>query len=738
VSFSASGAGSFSAGSCTLTVGGTAGQAKCSSSYTPTATGSQTVSGSYGGDGAHTGSSGSAALTVTKHTTTFTAEADAQVFSDTPAANYGSSTNLKVNGSPIRRSYIRFNVNLPAGAVVTRTTLHVYFSSSSSDLIDINRAASTWSESTINYNNAPALGVIVGEPTAVSTGWNDFGIQPVLPNRQTTYVLNRPSNVELTARSRESVNKPQLVVEWAYPTTTTATIPSTAPTVQALADARVEQANPSTNYATSYLRTNGGSTTAVSSYLRFSVGGFLGRIQSAKLRVYATTSTSDGPAVYSTTNNWTESGINWNNRPPPTSAARDDKGAITKNTWVEFDVTPFVQGNGTYSFLLAGGTGGAVNFASREQTMKPQLIVTLAPGHLEVRSEDITLSYQSTVADLNGDGRDDYLVSRLGELNTHTSLQQADGSFVPTSFTFPQLDRHGCAAGDVNGDSRVDLYCTIGGNRGESLSKSNELWIAQPDGTYVNQASAWGVDDPYGRGRRAVLFDFNKDGLLDLYVANFGPRPDGRRSENMLFQNTGTSFVEEPVGATGPWGTSCAEDVDWDKDGNRDLLVCGSQLHLFHNSAGTGLNLNDSLLGTSSINWPEDATLGDLNGDGLPDLVVVTASELQVRLNRGSGAIFGQVDKSMPLVDAKGVTIGDFTGDGIPDIYVVQGYANGTNADDLLLAGPTWLQVASIQAEVGTGCSVSPIQVAGTPAALVTNGFNVTRGPIQLVSYHAD
>ena len=39
--------------------------------------------------------------------------------------------------------------------------------------------------------------------------------------------------------------------------------------------------------------------------------------------------------------------------PAPTSAATDDKGAIPANTWVEYDVTPFVTGNGTYSFRLA-------------------------------------------------------------------------------------------------------------------------------------------------------------------------------------------------------------------------------------------------------------------------------------------------------------------------------------------------------------------------------------------------
>jgi hypothetical protein len=665
--------------------------------------------------------------------TTFTAEADAQVFSDTPNANYGSSTSLKVDGSPIRRAYIRFNVVIPQGAVVTRRRLRLYFNSSSSSGFDVDAASNNWDEGTITYNNAPSLGFIDETESSVTAGWNDFGLRPAEPG-PVTYVLDRTSDVALTAQSRESTHQPQLLIEYAFPTTTTTTTPATSPTTSILADARVEETNPSTNFGTSYLRTDGGAGSAVDSYLRFWVGGFLGKIQSAKLRVFASSATVDGPAVYATSNNWSETGITWSNRPARTSAARDDKGAITSGTWVEYDVTPFVKGNGTYSFVLATSSTDEVDFQSREQNSKPQLVVTPAPGHLEVTSSDLTLSYQSTIADLDGNGRDDFFVSRLGEPDPQTSLQQADGSFAP-GFTFPQLDRHGCAAGDVNRDGLVDLYCTIGAYHGTALNKQNELWIAQQDGTYVDQAAAWGVADPYGRGRRALFFDFNNDGLVDLYIANFGPRPDGLRSENMLFLNTGSSFVEKQVAATGPLGTGCADDEDWDRDGFRDLLVCGPQLHLFHNAGGLRTDVADSLLGSEPVDWPQDATFGDLNGDGLQDLIVVTASELQIRLNRGQGALFGRVDKRMPLVDGKAVAVGDFTGDGIRDVYVVQGFASDRNWDDFLLAGPAWLRVAIVQAKAGTGATANFIRVLGRPTALVTNGYRITRGPIQFISY---
>jgi hypothetical protein len=55
----------------------------------------------------------------------------------------------------------------------------------------------------------------------------------------------------------------------------------------------------------------------------------------------------------------------------------DDKGAIAAESWVEFDVTPFVTGPGTYSFGLRTASSDAVDFYSREATsFRPELVVT--------------------------------------------------------------------------------------------------------------------------------------------------------------------------------------------------------------------------------------------------------------------------------------------------------------------------------------------------------------------------
>ena len=146
------------------------------------------------------------------------------------------------------------------------------------------------------------------------------------------------------------------------------------------ADARVHEATPTTNYgAASSLRVDGAADPDVESYLRFTVSGLTGPVQRATLRLYAFTATSDGPAVYGAGNDWTELGITWSTRPALTTAALEDKGAIASGSWVEFDVTSLVSGNGTFTCALLPTSSNGVDFYSRESTqtsLRPELVVT--------------------------------------------------------------------------------------------------------------------------------------------------------------------------------------------------------------------------------------------------------------------------------------------------------------------------------------------------------------------------
>ena len=66
-----------------------------------------------------------------------------------------------------------------------------------------------------------------------------------------------------------------------------------------------------------------------------------------------------------------------------------------------------------------------------------------------------------------------------------------------------RVDRHGCAAGDVNRDGRTDYECAVGrtlANQVKTAPNDNELWLQQRDGGFTDVGTAWGVGDPRGRG----------------------------------------------------------------------------------------------------------------------------------------------------------------------------------------------------------------------------------------------
>lgn len=149
------------------------------------------------------------------------------------------------------------------------------------------------------------------------------------------------------------------------------------------ADARVEMANAGSNFGSdTTLRADGSSTSGVRSYLRFNVRGIAHSVKSAKIRLYATTSTSKGPSIYTASNSWGETTITWNTRPGFSSPALAEHGSVTANDWIEYDVTSAVKRNGIYSFALASSSSDGLTLLSRESIAKPELILTLGePAH---------------------------------------------------------------------------------------------------------------------------------------------------------------------------------------------------------------------------------------------------------------------------------------------------------------------------------------------------------------------
>jgi hypothetical protein len=148
------------------------------------------------------------------------------------------------------------------------------------------------------------------------------------------------------------------------------------------ADALVTQSEPSANDGNgATLRADGTDDSQFESFLRFNIPEVDSTVQSVRLRLYVMDNgTQNGPAVYATDNFWDENDLTWNTRPERTSTALDNKDHLTRNNWVEYDVTSTVIGSGAVSFVLIADSKDGVVFSSREGGKPPQLILNPTGG----------------------------------------------------------------------------------------------------------------------------------------------------------------------------------------------------------------------------------------------------------------------------------------------------------------------------------------------------------------------
>jgi len=340
---------------------------------------------------------------------TFLVEADAQVNEANPSTNYGNSTYLQVDGAadPEVESFISFTVTGLSG-MIQNAKLRVYDSTNASNNGPAVYATDTsWTETALTWKSRPARtsGELDNKGSISTNTWVEYDVtSQIKGNGAFSFVLVADSNDAATFSSRQGSQPPQLVIavtggqtltstveapatvtateaitETAIPANTQTPASSTSLTFIAEADARVKQSSPSTNYGNATtLQVDDTSDPDLESFVRFTVAGVSGPVQSARVRLYATTNgTKNGPAIYATNPSWNEKDITWNKRPARTSGAVDNKDNINPDSWVEYNVTSLVTGNGTFSFVLAGDSNDAVAFSSRQGVQPPQLVVTL-------------------------------------------------------------------------------------------------------------------------------------------------------------------------------------------------------------------------------------------------------------------------------------------------------------------------------------------------------------------------
>ena len=286
--------------------------------------------------------------------------------------------------------------------------------------------------------------------------------------------------------------------------------------------------------------------------------------------------------------------------------------------------------------------------------------------------------------DYDNDGDKDFFVTGLegvnkfyrndGDMN-FTDISSTIGIFQTDFFTY------GASFGDIDNDGDLDLFIS---NR--SPDDHNYLY-RNDSGTYVDITNTSGISLEGQLSFCSIFFDYDKDGLQDIYVSN-----DKEENINRLYRNLGDGVFQD-VSLTSNAGINISAMTttlgDYNNDGWFDIYITNTPFSqnssivgnvlLKNNGDGTFTNVSEETGTTfNSLGW--GSVFLDADNDGLLDLYVSSNLDGSTGLFLSSAFYHQQNDETFIIPEDIGFqddtgksytnAIGDINNDGKPDIIV--------------------------------------------------------------------
>jgi gliding motility-associated-like protein len=308
---------------------------------------------------------------------------------------------------------------------------------------------------------------------------------------------------------------------------------------------------------------------------------------------------------------------------------------------------------------------------------------TLRASDIGARAQITTVAnpYDIISADFDGDGKPDLLTDNASNtLNIHQNTSSSGViSFGARMILTSNSGTRYMAVGDVDGDGKLDIAVPNLTSNNVSIFRNNGIGSIGFDPK---------VDFTTGLGPACATFaDLDADGRLELIVGNYN------EDKISIFRNTtvGTTISFDPkVDITVGTSPISISATDIDGDGKLDLVISasdaatGNKISILRNIGSGTISFESAFVlstGAGSIPWI--STTGDIDGDGKPDIVVANNGTNNVsvfRNNSSSGTIL--FDSRLDFATGSGprsVALGDLNGDGLPDMVVGNESANNVS-----------------------------------------------------------